>query len=62
VIIRQWSATGRQWPDRDLDQKKLQIDLVKSMESAGCGLRSGAGLAKILATKNLLAKYPVQRT
>jgi hypothetical protein len=37
--------------------KKTQIDLLKSLQSATCRLLTGASLAKILDRNNLRAKY-----
>jgi hypothetical protein len=57
VVIDQVASVSR-----SLDQKKLQIDLVKFPESMGWRLGSGIRLAKILAAKNLHAKSSIQRT
>jgi hypothetical protein len=56
VIVRYWSVIGPK-----SGSKNLQIDLVKSKESAGCRFRHAASPLKILEAKGLLAKYSIQR-
>jgi hypothetical protein len=46
----------------DPDQKKYRSISLKYLESVSYGFVIGFGLAKILKTNNLVAKYSIQRT